>query len=253
MLPVGEEDAFKYRSRFLSALGTDEFRDLRPHMQLVTAKLGEVLRCQGESPQFVYFPINACVSIVNTVEEGRGVEVARVGSEGMVGLWAALGSKATGEASVVQVPGACVRIKIDIFRAQLKRSSALVEHLHRYMLYLMTQISLTAACNRLHRLDQRLARWLLITHDHAGTDEFLETHEFLSQMLGSDRSEVTLAAGLLRKSGLISYARGKVKVINRKGLQNVCCGCYRVFSDEYQTFFNESLRPRQESRHYRDI
>lgn len=230
------------RSQFLRALGQDEMQDLRPHMHLVKGKLGQVLQGQGECAQDVYFPIDACVSIVTTVEEGRGVEVARIGTEGMVGIWAALGSNAVWHEAVVQVPGDCVRINVDIFRAELKRSQVLLDHVHRYSLYLLTQISQTAACNRLHRLEQRLARWLLMTHDRVKTDEFVETHEFLSQMLGSDRSEVTIAAGSLRKSGLISYARGRVRVLNRKGLEDICCGCYQVFSHEYQSFFNESMR-----------
>ena len=119
-----------------------------------------------------------------------------------------------------------------LFRAELNRSAALRDQLNRYVLFLLAQVSQTAACNRLHRLEQRLARWLLMTHDHVRTTEFHETHEFLSHMLGTDRSEVTIAAGILRKAGLISYNRGKVKIVNRKGLEEASCECYEIVASE---------------------
>lgn len=242
MRPLPKADPSKNKSQFLAALGDEELTNLRPHMHSVPGNLGDVLLVHGDSVQYLYFPLDAVISIVTSVEEGRGVEVALIGSEGMVGLWAALGSKSTWHEAVVQVPGDCTRIKVDVFRAELERSKTLLDHVHRYMLYLMAQISQTAACNRLHRLEQRLARWLLMTRDHVKADEFPETHEFLSHMLGSDRSEVTIAAGILRKSGLISYARGTVKILDQAGLEEVCCGCYRIFATEYQEFAKESLR-----------
>jgi CRP-like cAMP-binding protein len=120
----------------------------------------------------------------------------------------------------------------DMFRAQLKRGDGLLDQLHRYTRFLLAQFSQTAACNRLHRLEQRLARWLLMTHDQVNGDEFHETHEFLSHMLGTDRSEVTIAAGILRKAGLISYSRGKVQVLDRKGLEAASCDCYDMLVGE---------------------
>jgi CRP-like cAMP-binding protein len=107
-----------------------------------------------------------------------------------------------------------------------------MDQLHRYTRFLLVQISQTAACNRLHRLEQRLARWLLMTHDHVKANEFHETHEFLSHMLGTDRSEVTIAAGILREAGLISYSRGKVHILDRKGLEAASCDCYQIFFRE---------------------
>jgi CRP-like cAMP-binding protein len=225
-------DPYKNKNQFLAAMGDEVFRNLRPHMEMVPFEVGKVLHLHGDAVQFIYFPLNACISIVTTVQEGRGVEVALIGSEGFVGLRAALGSKANWHQAIVQIPGDCLKIKVDVFLAELKRSNSLLDHVHRYTRYLMAEISQTAACNRLHRLEQRLARWLLMTHDHVKTDEFVETHEFLSYMLGSDRSEVTLAAGILRKSGLISYARGKVRILDREGLEKICCDCYRIYANE---------------------
>jgi CRP-like cAMP-binding protein len=229
-------DPYKIKSQFLAAMGDEAFTNLRPHMEIASFKVGEVLHLHGDAVRYIYFPLNACVSIITTVQEGRGVEVAIIGSEGFVGLWAALGSKADWHQAVVQIPGDCLKLQVELFLAELKRSNSLLKQVHRYTRYLMAEISQTAACNRLHRLEQRLARWLLITHDHVKTDEFVETHEFLSHMLGSDRSEVTLAAGILRKSGLISYARGKVKIRDRKRLEEVCCDCYRIYANEALLF-----------------
>lgn len=125
--------------------------------------------------------------------------------------------------AIVQAPGELLTLSVDVFRAELNRSAPLRDDLNRYVLFLLTQVAQTAACNRLHRLEQRLACWLLMTHDQVRTDEFQETHEFLSNMLGTDRSEVTIAAGILRKAGLISCFRVKVKVLDRAGLEEAAC------------------------------
>jgi len=225
-------DVYRDKSQFLAALGKEEIKNLWPHMEVVPFKVGGVISLRGDAIRYLYFPLDACISLITTIQEGRAVEVALIGPEGFVGLWAVLGSKVDWHESVVQLPGSCLRIKLEIFLAEVKRSPAVLEHVHRYTRYLMAQISQTAACNRLHRLEQRLARWLLMTRDMVEGDEFVETHEFLSHMLGADRSEVTLAAGILRKSGLISYARGKLKILDCEGLEKVCCDCYRIFADE---------------------
>ncbi len=225
-------DLSRNRSQFLAAMHEEDFRNLRPHMQVLTYEVGAVLYTTGDPATYVYFPLDACISIVTTVQEGKDIEVALVGSEGLVGIWAALGSETQWHESAVQVPGECVRMKADAFRAELKRSGALLDRLHRYVHYLMVQISQTAACNRLHRLEQRLARWLLMTRDCTKSDEFVATHEFLSRMLGSDRSEVTLTAGTLRNAGVIDYGRGRVKILDGQGLEKVSCECYGIFAEE---------------------
>lgn len=220
------------KNRFLAGLPDEDFENLRPHLEKVSVKIGKVLCLHGDPGMYLYFPLNACISIISTVQEGKGVEVALIGWEGLVGIWEALGAKTNWHEAVVQVPGDCLRIDVNAFRSELKRSGALLDQLHRYTRYFLAQVSQTAACNRLHRLEQRLARWLLMTHDQAITNEFPETHEFLSRILGTDRSEVTIAAGLLRTSGLISYSRGTVKVLDRKGLESASCDCYEIISRE---------------------
>ena len=230
MTPLPKLDP--YRNKFLAALPDEVFKNLLPNLHLVSGKLGHTLFGSGDTVQDLYFPLDSCVSIVTNSKNGRGVEVALIGSEGLVGLWAALGAAANWHEAVVQLPGDLLKIKAEVFRAEMKRSDGLLEQLLRYTRYLLVQISQTAACNRLHRLEQRLARWLLMSHDHAKADEFCETHEFLSHMLGSDRSEVTVAAGILRKAGLISYRRGKVKILDLKGLEETSCECYRIVTNE---------------------
>src|SRR5579864_5728030 len=160
-----------HKNWFLKGLPGEELRRLRPHLHLISGKLGDVLFRTGDSLEYLYFPQGAIISIVSTFQEGRGVEVALIGSEGLAGVWAAMGSKKNWHEAVVQAPGDCLRIKVAAFRAELNRSAALRDQLNRYLLFLLAQISQTAGCNRLHRLEQRLARWLLMTHDDVRSDE----------------------------------------------------------------------------------
>ena len=139
-----------YKNQFLEGLPDEELKNLRPHLHLVSGKLGDILFGAGDSVQYLYFPLTACVSIITNFQEGRGVEVALIGSEGLVGVWAAMGSHANWHEAVVQAPGDLLKIKAGVFRAELNRSAALRDQLHRYMLFLIAQISQTAACNRLH-------------------------------------------------------------------------------------------------------
>jgi CRP-like cAMP-binding protein len=212
-----------YKSHFLAALPKEVLYNMLPNLHLVNCKLGVILFGSGDSVHYLYFPLGAVVSIVTNFQEGRDVEVGLIGTEGLVGIWAAMGAPANWHEAVVQAPGEFLKIKVDEFRAQLKRGDGLQDQLNRYTRYLLAQISQSAACNRLHRLEQRLARWLLMSHDQVRTNEFHETHEFLSHMLGTDRSEVTIAAGILRQAGMITYARGKVKILDLKGLEAASC------------------------------
>lgn len=217
-----------FKNHILAALSQEETRRLRPHLQPVSFKLREVLSSPGDPARYVYFPLNAVVSLIATMQGGGSVEVALIGFEGLAGMWAALGAKAYWFEAVTLVPGDCLRIPTPVFRGELKRGGALLDQLHGYSLRLLAQVSQTAACNRVHRLEQRLARWLLMTHDRVEGDEFPVTHEFLSSMLGAERSDVTIAAGALRKARHISYGRGKVRILDREGLESASCECYAV-------------------------
>lgn len=227
-------------NQFLAGLPGKDFEKLAPHLKKAPLNLDTILHLQGESTQVIHFPLNhACVSLVNTSDGGRGVEVALIGSEGLLGTWAVLGSNSNMHEAVVQVAGDCLQLQKEVLRAEIRRGGVLMERFHLYMRYLMAQISQTAVCNRVHRLEQRLARWLLMTQDHAKTNRFDVTHEFLSRMVGADRSDVTIAAGILRKSGTISYSRGKVEVLNRKALESASCECYQVLLREYNLLYQD--------------
>jgi CRP-like cAMP-binding protein len=216
------------RNRVLAALPPDEMKRLRPHLQFIHCPLSTLLYNSGETVSYAYFPDEAVISLLATLESGRSVEVTLIGNEGLVGITAALGEDEAINTAVVQIPGGCWKIKTSVLRSELQRCTVLRTQLLSYTTSLLAQVSQTAACNRVHLLEQRLARWLLMVCDRTNREEFPITHEFLSHMLGTPRSEITLAAGTLRKAGIIQYGRGKIRVLDTQALQSKACECYRV-------------------------
>ena len=181
----------------------------------------------------VLFPENGMVSLLATLDGGEQVEVGVVGREGLVGLPLVLGDDRSLVEARVQQEGAALRIGAAAFRAAMDESAALRGLLKRYALAFHAQVTLTAACNARHAIEHRLARWLLTAHDLAGADEFAMTHEFLSLMLGVRRPGVTIAAGMLQKAGLIHYARGRMTITDRPGLEVASCECYHTVRHEF--------------------
>lgn len=220
------------KNRILGHLPKTEIKRLLPHMRLVALPLKHVLYQPGEPIRYAYFPEDAVVSMIAPMDDGRSVEVTLIGNEGMLGLRAVLAGKTYWHVSVVQVPGGCVRMNAKVLQAEFKRGGVLQERLLHYTSYLLVQTAQMAACNRIHHQKQRLARWLLMAHDRVTEDEFPMTHEFLGEMLGTPRSEVTTAAGSLRRSGLIRYQRGRMTILDRKGLETAACECYQILHDE---------------------
>ncbi|HVD04107.1 MAG TPA: Crp/Fnr family transcriptional regulator [Candidatus Dormibacteraeota bacterium] len=184
----------------------------------------------GQVVDAVYFPLDGVVSLVTPLEDGAIVEVATVGNEGLVGVPVVLGGSLAVRA-ISQVAGRCLTMETGGFLYEMERRGSLASIVQNYLQALFGQISLAAACNRLHSNEERLSRWLLMSHDRVGADRFLITHEFLSQMLGSRRATVTLSAGILQKAGLIRYQRGHVEIVDRRGLEQTACECYRVIQD----------------------
>ena len=192
---------------------------------------GQVLY-EPEGPiRDVYFPIDCLVSLLTAVDKRRTLEVGMVGNEGMVGMPMALGIGISAVRSLVQGSGTAMRMTAARFRAEFKNNMPLQRALFRYNHLLMAQISQTAACNRFHEAEPRLARWLLMTSDRLHADEFLLTQEFLSHMLGVRREGVTRAAGALHRRKLIDYRRGKITILDRKGVEAAACTCYRIVKD----------------------
>lgn len=209
-----------------------EFERLQPHFQSTTFHAGDVLFDIGAPIRYVYFPQSGVYSSLVTMEDGRSVDVGVTGSEGVIGLEALFGAKESTRVAVVLTPGDCVRLKLETALAEFRTNARLRDRILRYTSNFLSQVMQTAACNRVHRVEQRLARWLLMIHDRVKRDEFPLTHESLSYMLGSPRPEVTIAAGILRKAGLLSYARGSITIFDRQGLEAACCECYGAVHQE---------------------
>jgi CRP-like cAMP-binding protein len=217
-------------------------RSLRPVFIVIRTVLFE----PGGIIDSVNFPRNCVVSLVTPLEGGAIVEVATVGNEGIVGVPNVLGGSLAVRA-VCSVAGWADRMDAPIFLKEAARDGPLRDLVQDYLQALFGQISQAAACNRLHSSEQRLSRWLLMSHDRVGTDEFVITHEFLARMLGSRRATVTLSAGILQAAGLIRYHRGRVSIVDRSGLESVACECYGVIERELdgvvQRAWRRSPRP----------
>ena len=194
----------------------------------VELNYGQVLYEPKGPIRYVYFPIDCLVSLLTAVDKRRTLEVGMVGNEGMVGMPMALGIGVSAVRALVQGSGTAARMTAARFRTEFKNNMPLQRALFRYNHLLMAQISQTAACNRFHGAEPRLARWLLMTSDRLHADEFLLTHEFLAHMLGVRREGVTNAASALHRKKLIEYRRGNIKILDRKRLEAAACTCYRI-------------------------
>jgi len=201
---------------------------------LVDLDLGTVLCAAGQVYQYVYFPLTGFISSIAIAADVPPLELGLIGNEGMVGIGITLGVNSALFQSVVQGPGTALRIPVDAFQRELLANPALVMLLNRYIYISIQQIAQAAVCIHFHEIEARLARWLLMTNDRAHGDTFQITHVFLARMLGVRRSGVTIAAGELRKKSLISYARGKVNILDRKGLEAISCSCYRAMLENYR-------------------
>ena len=215
----------------LAALPRKSYLRLLPGLAPVDLVFGKVLYEPGVPIRDVYFPSQSLVSLLTLVEGHLALEVGLVGREGMVGFPLALGVEVSPVRALVQGAGPALRMSAARFRTELRASPPLQHELHRYVHTMMAQISQTAACNRFHMVEARLARWLLMTRDRVCSGEFRMTHEFLSHMLGVRRVGVTEAATALQRRNLIEYRRGNIRILDDRGLEAACCSCYRVVRD----------------------
>jgi CRP-like cAMP-binding protein len=222
----------QFRNRILSGLPKGEISRLAPQLQYLTFDQGFSLQ-DGGTP-YGYFLEEGIASAVVTLKEGETVEVGVVGCDGFVGLPALLGTPSPPGRIFIQIAGAGYRLKAKAIKEEYDQPGELRQRLNRYIQAQMVQSSQTAACNRLHPIEGRLARWLLSCRDRMPGNELRLTHSFLGQMLGAPRTTVTATAGLLQRAGLIDYARGKVTIRDRSGLEETTCECYRTVRDEYR-------------------
>ena len=217
----------------IATLPSKERNRILKHCEQVDLVFGAIL-CEPDAPfQHVYFPLFGFISLVASVDGHQPLEMGLIGNEGMLGVTLVLGVNAVPLRAVVQGSGTALRMTSAQLRRELRDSPALLRILNRYLYVLMAQLSQTAACTRFHEVEERLARWLLMTHDRAHADHFHLTHEFLADMLGVQRSGVTIAAGGLQRRKLIRYTRGDIKVLDRKGLEAASCECYAAVVDDY--------------------
>ncbi len=220
----------RYKNLVLASLPKAEIERLQRHLLPVTLKVRQQLLTEGT---YVYFVEEGLASVVLSMEDGTTVEVGVVGRDGVVGLPMLLGGNQMPGQTFIQIEGSGFRIDAQFVKEQFERPGQLRNHLQKYVLANLVQSAQNAACNRLHMIGERLARWLLTCHDRVESDRMPLTHEFLGQMLGAPRTTVTLAAGMLHKAGLINYSRGHVTLKSRAGLENVACECYAVVRKEF--------------------
>lgn len=230
------------RNHLLRGLPLVEYDKLRPLLESVSLASGDVLHEPNVPIEYVYFPQRSVLSILTVLSDGEAVESVTVGHEGMLGMAIFLGAAETSSRGIAQVPDSAVRLTADDFRRLLPSLPALSEMLRLYAQVMIEQTAQSVACNRLHALSARCARWLLSTHDRAEGMEFRLTQEFLANMLGVHRPAVSIAAGALQKDGLITYHRGKVTVLNRPSLEAASCECYEMTERSYDRLMGPMLR-----------
>lgn len=221
-------------NRLLASLPAADFERLLPSLKTVTFSLGEVIYESQGRMEYVYFPTTSHVSLLYTMINGSTAEVGLVGDEGLVGIALFMGGDTTPNRAIVQGAGDAFRMSATAMQEEFKRGGEFQVALLRYTQVLITQISQTAVCNRLHTTEQRLCRWMLMTHDRTHSDELQMTHEFISNMLGIQREAVSVAAHRLKDNGAISYARGHVKIVDRCLLEKSACECYQVVRAEHE-------------------
>ena len=243
-LSTNDSDSSEKNS-ILRALTPDDHARVMEHATVVPLRLRQDLIEAGEPIRYVWFPQSGMLSIVNDMEDEKTtIEVGVIGREGVAGLTLFHGEKTQPCRILVQVAGEAKRMPAEAFEELAREIPALTDILHRYTLALMNQGSQQVACNRLHSLEQRCAKWLLTTHDHLDHQELPLTQEFLAIMLGVRRPGVTVAAQSLQDAGLIRYRRGRIAVTDRLGLESVACECYRRIREDYERLLGDVMIPR---------
>jgi CRP-like cAMP-binding protein len=228
-----------HANRLLGLLPPKDYRRLRPHLRRVPLNYRQSLYRANKPLGYVYFIETGVGSLVNTMANGDAAEVGTIGNEGVVGLPLLLGDDRAPTSVYVQVPGTGLRMTAAAFRKELARSASMRAVMLRYVHALFNQVAQSAACNQFHSIEQRCARWLLMTHDRMHSDEFLLTQEFLAMMLGVQRTGVSVAASALQRAGLIRYSRGIVTMLDRRGLQRRACECYGVSKREFDRLLGQ--------------
>ena len=229
------------KNRLLAALPDAEWQRWLPQLESVDLSLGQVLYESGSTLKYVYFPVDAIVSLLYLLENGASAEIAVVGNEGLVGVSLFMGGESTPSRAVVQSAGHGFRLRASLMKEEFNRGGPVLHLLLRYTQALITQMAQTAVCNRHHTLDQQLCRWLLLSMDRLEGNQLVMTQELIANMLGVRREGVTEAAGHLQDAGLIRYVRGHITVVDRPGLEKRTCECYAVVKKECDRLLPNTL------------
>ena len=229
------------RNLLLAALSPAELKRMRSRLEPVEMPLGEVVYESGRHLDHVYFPTTSIVSLLYVLENGASAEIAVVGYEGVVGVSIFMGGETTPSRAVVQSAGKAYRLPGQMVKDEFNRGGAMQHLMLRYTQSLITQMAQTAVCNRHHSVDQQLCRWLLLSLDRLPSNELIMTQELIANMLGVRREGVTEGALKLQKAGLIRYARGRITVLDREGLEQRTCECYAVVKKEYDRLLPKRL------------
>jgi CRP-like cAMP-binding protein len=221
------------KNRILAGLPEEEYERISPKLSLVSLPLGKVLYESGDRLSHVYFPTNAIISLLYVMENGATAEIGVVGNDGVLGIALFMGGDTTPNRAIIQSAGDALKMTAEDLKAEFTLGGVFHNLLLRYTQALITQISQTAVCNRLHPIEQQLCRWLLLSHDRLDSNKLVMTHDLISNMLGVRREGVTLAAQKIAAQGLIKNDRGTITVLDRAGLERAVCECYKVVNDEY--------------------
>jgi CRP-like cAMP-binding protein len=211
---------------------------LAPHFEEQPLAFKQTLFEQGEAIDYVYFPESGVVSIVTDLDDGMTVETGTIGNEGLVGLPAVLGVQHSVSRAFCQIPGHTLRVPADVIAEEREEGSRWFQLLLRYVNFMNVMTARSAACNRMHSVDARMSKWLLMTHDRVDADDFPLTQEFLAMMLGVARPTVNIAGATLQKAGFIKYTRGRITVVDRRGLESASCECYERVRQELADSLN---------------
>jgi CRP-like cAMP-binding protein len=231
------EPAQVRENRLLATLPEHEIQRIAACLELVSLKRGETLYRQDEPIDYVYFPTGALCSLVASMKDGTIVEVGVIGREGLVGLSLVLGSPTSPRTVLAQAAGSALRLPADNFRRMVASGAALSDRVHRFIQIHLTQTTQWVACNRLHSLEERLARWLLASADATGSEAFELTQDFIAQMLGVRRPSVTVIMRTFESAGLVQTSRGRLKIVNRPGLEKTVCECYQFVQRSIEKTF----------------
>jgi CRP-like cAMP-binding protein len=236
-MPKTQQAAAQSANRLLALLPRVEYQRLSPRLKAVSLSPRQVLYKARSPIDYVYFPTSGIVSAMTIMEDGAAIEVATIGNEGMTGLTAFIGGKTSPYEVMVQVPGDGVRMSADVLKEVADQDGPLRRLLVLYHTAFATQVSYSVACNGLHKIERRCCRWLLMTADRVGTDVLPLTHEFLAVMLGVRRSSLTEVIHPLQERGLILNGRGKIRIVDRPGLEATSCECYRTVKEVFARLF----------------